>query len=498
MNALSALDAISSATVRVSAESRLRDVSGEIESIRATHAAVFDGQKLCGVVPLQKILFSSPERIFIDLIEKTPEPVVSQDTPVRAVASLMEGSGFDAVQVVDDCGEFAGIITQRSLLKTLLRETELQIREINRLKLQQERLCMLGQISSGVAHDLNNTLTAIVGYLDLMLIEENHEDIPDRYLHIAYEAAKDTSSAVKRLQSFYSAEDESAPLEKLDLTMLAGEARDLSRPKWSDDAARTGRRISIRIEGEESVPARGRPGELREVMTNLLFNAVDAMSSDGVISIKIRRKDSFAVMEVHDTGMGMTREQAKACFEPFYTTKGTSGTGLGLSVCAEIVERHDGFMEVESAPMQGSVFRVYLPLHDISTKTEEEKDEKRLNRWRILYIDDDERLLKVIQKMLQALGQEVDVCEDSGCLLDRFRSGNYDLIITDLSMPDVVGTEVIDAVRTINPDIKVMLLTGWARSALVESYPGRQKPDQVLEKPPTLKDLRQALALLQD
>lgn len=495
---LIARDLLSDTTIEVAAESRLVDALDEIGRRQATHAAVFDGAVLRGVVPLQTILASPPQRIFADLLPRLPLRSVLDSTPIEVIGAMMETATVDGLEVVDERGEFLGVITRTSLLGALLAESRARLDEIDRLKVQQERLRVIGQMTSGVVHDLNNLLMPILGYLELALSGPQLEEHERTGLKTALVAASDAAAAVKRLQTFHQPESSVGDGLPIDLAEVAREVRSFTRPKWRNQALVEGRHIEFLLEVEDGAMILGNPGEIREVVTNLVFNAIDAVQGDGQVSVCVRKDEQDAILEVRDTGMGMTVIQRQRCFEPFYTTKGTSGTGLGLALCAEIIARHDGTIDFDSLPGRGSRFRICLPLADPDTTAPTPKtSDAPLSRWRVLYIDDETVLLRVVAKILDRLDQEAATARSGAEGLKMFRAAPHDLVITDQSMPGMDGFKVTEAVKTIDPRVPVVMFTGWAPSARVEESTREHVPDLVLPKPVTMEGLRDVLHKLQ-
>ncbi|MBI3462612.1 MAG: GAF domain-containing protein [Planctomycetes bacterium] len=361
---------------------------------------------------------------------------------------------------------------------------------------QQERLRALGQMASGIAHDFNNSLSPILGYSEMLLLEPDLSDEIRRRLELIHTGAQDAAAVVARLQQFYRP---SVPIDVtgwVDLVGLLRQIPDLTRPKWRDEAQRTGRVIDIRLDVVEMPPVQGNESELRELLTNLMINAVDAMPSGGQIALRMRATPPFALLEVSDTGTGMTEEVRLRCFEPFYSTKGTAGTGLGLSVCHGIVQRHNGRIEIDTAPGQGTTFRVYLPLEQEPRPIARIDTPGPLPRWHVLYIDDDARVRSAVESMLRQLGQEVDSADSGASGLNMLRAKPYDLVITDLGMPELDGLQVTRNVKTVRADTPVIMLTGWGSPFVTEAVTQENDPDYCIGKPVTLAKLHEVLEKL--
>jgi signal transduction histidine kinase len=238
-----------------------------------------------------------------------------------------------------------------------LKETQKQI-------VQQERLRAFAEMAGGVVHDFNNALIAIIGYSDLIL---NEPDIlTDRSMALSYlktmnTAGRDAAQVVRRLRDFYRSRESEDIFGPVDLNELIQQSVSLTQPKWKTQALTAGRKIDLELDLEKVPPVNGNPSELREALTNLIFNAVDAMPAGGTVTLRSRPEDDSVLFEISDTGTGMSEDIRTRCLEPFFSTKGEKGTGLGLSMVFGIIKRHNGTLDIESAVDHGSTFRIRLP-----------------------------------------------------------------------------------------------------------------------------------------
>jgi PAS domain S-box-containing protein len=258
------------------------------------------------------------------------------------------------------------------------RRGEIQVRETNqRLQkavaelhatqqqiVQQEPLRAQGEMARGLAHDINSALMPILGYAELLI--ERPEVLNDRatalqYLSLMRTAAKDAAEVVARLRELYRQRDEAEKFEPVDLVAALREAVSITQPTWRDAALADGRQIKVEQEYQPVPLIACHGGDIREAATNLLFNAVDALPEGGRISVKAYPEAQEAVFEIQDNGIGMTEELRARCMEPFVTTKGKQGTGLGLAMVYGIVQRHHGNVQIESKVGEGSLIRVRLP-----------------------------------------------------------------------------------------------------------------------------------------
>lgn len=418
--------------------------------------------------------------------------------------------------ISDLAGEFAGYIgaaqdiTDRVRAERDLRQSEDRFRQTN-LQLQaalheltrtqeqmvrQERLRAVGQMASGIAHDLNNSLSPVISCATLIA---SSPDLPERLRNLVQLinlGALDAAAIVRRLNDFSRTRPGVASDVVIGLAEFLRQIPDYTSPKWRDEVQKLGRRIDFTVEVEEGMLARGDPSALREVLTNLVFNAVDAMPTGGTITLRARKAKAFAIIEVCDTGIGMTEETLRHCFEPFFTTKGFDGSGLGLSVCHGIVRRHEGRFEIESRPGAGTTMRLFWPLAEqivpVKSPGPHAQSEPLVKR-RVLYIDDDPRLRPVVATLLRELGQEVAVASGGAEGLSRFRAEHFDLVITDLGMPDVDGRDVAREVKQLRPNCPVIMVTGWGSSALDNAESSDVMPDHMLAKPLTFDELREAI-----
>ena len=208
-----------------------------------------------------------------------------------------------------------------------------------------ERLSALGQMASGIAHDFNNQLSMVLGYSDLLLMDAatlDNRTLTTEYLELIKTAAQDAAEIVRRLRSFYRFRDSGEEFSAVALSDVVNQVVSLTRPRWAEQARANGLTIELKTELADESVVEGNQVELREVLTNLIFNAVDAMENSGTITVSTFAANDTVKLAVADTGVGMGEETRRRCMEPFYTTKGDQGTGLGLGLVYGIVRRHHG------------------------------------------------------------------------------------------------------------------------------------------------------------
>ncbi len=334
---------------------------------------------------------------------------------------------------------------------------------------RRRRMEVVGQMTMGVAHDFNNLLTTVLGHAELLRDEmgdvrgKAHES-----LRSLTQAANDGAALVKKIQA-YIRHEKRERFETVELATLVAEVVTLTRPYWYNEPRRQG--IAIELDADLApVPhIKGYSTELREVLVNLVLNAVQAMPAGGSISLSTYRDAArnAAIVEVSDTGVGMPARVLRRIFEPLYTTKGNNGTGMGLAVAQGIMQEHGGRIEVESTPGTGSIFRLVLPfapeapvpdrpVHKVRASGAE-KDQASL---RLLVVDDEPMVRTITSRLLGLRGHTVEAVHGGIAALESLASGEYDCVVTDLSMPEMSGRELAAHVRERYPALPVVLLTG--------------------------------------
>ena len=361
---------------------------------------------------------------------------------------------------------------------------------------QQERMRALGQMASGIAHDFNNALHPIVGYAELMLDEPEISRVPvaARYLRHILTSASDAASVVGRLREFYRKREDEDVLVPIDLRTILQQVSDLTRPRWCNEALASGIRISVVTDLDPIGLVMGHEAQLREAFMNLLLNAIDAMPSGGTIVLRSRTEGNRVLVEVCDSGVGMTEDVRRQCLEPFFTTKGNRGSGLGLGMVYGIVHRHDGTLNISSAPGRGTTVTLGFPAARAGAAPVATASRKVLPEpMRILVVDDKPAARTLLKEMLAADGHDVETVSKGVDGVMRLQSSRFDLVITDRSMPAMSGDELARIVKESETPIPVIMITGFG--VLMKS--AGERPfgvDIVLPKPVTRLELREALA----
>ncbi len=355
-----------------------------------------------------------------------------------------------------------------------------------------DKLRALGQLSSGVAHNFNNALSVILGRTQL-LKRRLTEPMLVRDLDIIEQVSHEAASTVRRIQNFARRRLHES-FDPIDLRMLVADTLEMTSTRWRSESNAHGVRYKVRFDARDGdYSIRGNDSELREVFVNLIFNALDAMPKGGDLSIVMRREGVFVVVEVADTGSGMSDEVQRRVFEPFFTTKGVKGTGLGLPVSYGIVSRHDGRIELDTELGRGTTFSVALPA--ISTRSVADEMARTVHAIGppahladVVVVDDDASVAEMVAEALRDRGHAVRSATGGLAALEMLGVQPATVLVTDLSMPDMSGIDLALEARNRWPEIRTVLMTGVDLSSLGD-VPIEQIGDFTLSKPFEIDEL---------
>jgi len=323
-----------------------------------------------------------------------------------------------------------------------------------------EKLRALGEMAGGVAHDFNNVLGTILGRIQLLLREVRDSRWVDNLKQIE-RVTLSGAKTVQKLQNFTRISTQ-GQFEHVNLKTVISDAIEATRPRWKDECQCQGINIDLSFECEEIQLILGNKTDLVESVSNLILNAVDAISGNGQIRIRAYMDDGRSVIKVSDNGVGMTDDVLNRVFYPFFTTKGIKSTGMGLAVVYGIVSRHKGEIDISSIPGQGTVCTLAFPSAGaVKPKIEPKPEIVKEVQANILLIDDDVNILDVVEDMLEFLNHSVTTALSGEEGIDKFKTGNYDLVITDLGMPDISGWDVTRMCKSFKPGIPVLMISGW-------------------------------------
>ena len=372
-----------------------------------------------------------------------------------------------------------------------------QIRASQDQIIQRERMHALGRMANGIAHDFNNTLAPILGFSELLLMKPALLADPAKlqsYLEMIHSGAKDAASVVSRLREFYRYRDEGEIFSPVVINEVVQQVVSFTQPRWRDQALAAGVNIEIRLELGNVPTVAGNENELREALVNLMFNAIDAIPLRGTITLRTELQGRWLVLTVSDTGTGMSEEVRARCLEPFYTTKGDQGTGLGLGSVYGVVRRHEGQLDIQSETGRGTSVSISLPLD----RTEKAPPSARLpveavQPLRILVVEDEPLVREVLSVYLTEDRHQVMMAANGREALEVFRAGTFDLVLTDRAMPEMNGDQLAAEVKRLKPQQPVILLTGFG-DLMTGAGEQPEGVDLVVSKPFTLSMLRGAIA----
>ncbi len=418
-------------------------------------------------------------------------PVIQDGEPVAALWlgwAEAEPLSSQDLGVLSSIGMHVAIATKNAELFAA-RNKALEDLEAAQDKLvESEKLNAIGLIAHGVAHDFNNILGSILGRVQL-LKSQLRDPALLKHADIIEKAAVDGAETVRRIQEI-GRQDKIDDFVAVDLDEIVQDVVDLTQPRWRDLPAREGRPIAVVVEpsGDEAVVA-GNPHQLREVLVNLVHNAVDAMPKGGRIVLSTRVLGDLCELRVRDAGTGMPQEIVHRIFDPYFTTKDERGTGLGLSVSLSIVRRHGGDVDVKSemsGPNHGTTFILTFPRwHEPQKKAEAKKAPHALSQGkaRVLVVDDEQNIREILAEILMNGDHEVVTAADGAEALHRLRENDsFDLVFTDLGLPGMNGYEVASEIKKIRPNLPVGLVTGWG--ATLDAEKARSHGvDLVISKP---------------
>lgn len=466
---------------------------------------------------VREIAMPFPQRLAqggLRSIVMAPLLVESQVFGMIVVGRLQpESFASGECEFLKQLSEHVGLAAHQAQLYGALQQAYDDLRQTQQVVMQQERLRALGQMASGIAHDINNAISPVALYTESLLeTEPNLSDRARGYLETIQRAIDDVAKTVSRMREFYRQREPQLTFVPVHLNTLMQQVVDLTRVRWSDIPQQSGSVIQTITEFASDLPEiMGVENEIREALINLIFNAVDAMPEGGTLTLRTQLSQGqteangapasrHVQVEIGDTGAGMDEDTRRRCLEPFFTTKGERGTGLGLAMVYGAIQRHSAEIEIESELGKGTIMRLVFSVSEAAIPGIDQPSRGivPLPRQRILIVDDDPLILKSLRDTLETDGHIVTAANGGQAGIEAFQAAQqngqaFNVVITDLGMPHIDGRKVASAVKTISPSMPVILLTGWGQR-LVESGDIPAHVNRILSKPPKLRDLREALA----
>ncbi|MEW6456296.1 MAG: GAF domain-containing protein [Acidobacteriota bacterium] len=373
-----------------------------------------------------------------------------------------------------------------------LEKTYKDLKESQKQLLLTEKLRALGVVSAGVAHDFNNILGAILGRAQLLSQQTKDKEVL-RGLKIIEKAALGGAEIVKRIQEFAKVKPEEI-FEPVNINQVVDDSLALTKVKWKDESEAKGIKIDINKKLEEGLMVDGNLSELREAITNIILNSIDALPGGGQISIEAKSDGDKVLLEIADNGIGMSHDVKEKAFDPFFTTKGVEGTGLGLSIVYGIIRRHKGELKIESEEGKGTTIFISLPKSKKIKKIEiKEFPKKEIPPLNILIIDDEPYIRELLSDILTPHGHKTTLAESGKEGIENFQKEKFDLVLTDIGMPEMSGWEVAKKIKSINPEIVIGFITGWDMQFTPEELKKRGA-DLVIFKPFKIEQILETIS----
>jgi len=455
---------------------------------------------------LQLFIAVSMIVLVLEEVRYKNEQVLAEITAVRSEKEALQ------VKVITTEEQCRNLYDQVRLTEGLQKAYE-ELRRTQQVVVQQERLRALGQMASGVAHDVNNALSPVIAYSELLL--STLPDLPEvsrHYLQTINQAGGDIAQIVARMREFYRRRSDMEQLTEVNINQTIEEVIELTRPRWRDLPQREGISIQIQRELEPQVPSLlSDPAELREALINLVFNAVDALPQGGTITLVTRSlsrpvteengsPERQLQVEVRDNGVGMDEKTRQRCLEPFFSTKAQrGGTGLGLAMVYGMTQRHDGTIEIDSAPGCGTCIRLTFPIREKASTAGRSTppQAKKKRSLHILCIDDDAQVRQLLTDCLTHFNHRVKVAAGGKHGMELFRTAllenqPYEVVITDLGMPDIDGHHVARTIKAESPNTPIIMMTGWG-TIMRDDGETAPEVDAVVGKPPHMQELNDLL-----
>ncbi|MBN1517558.1 transporter substrate-binding domain-containing protein [Candidatus Sumerlaeota bacterium] len=375
-------------------------------------------------------------------------------------------------------------------------KAHLKLKRSEELLVRQERLGALGQLTSGISHDFNNMLFPILGYSDLLLhnpelMNDLQKTLP--MIDAIRTAANTSREIIKRLQEFQRA-DSRPKMESVNIAKLVSEVVEATKPLWKSQREAQSIPVKIIEDVPQDLSVTLSKAQFSEALMNLLLNALHAIAGGGQVTIRAFVEDEHFNLQVEDTGAGMSSEVACKCLEPFFSTKGEEGTGMGLAMVHGIVRRHNGTLNINSVPGNGTTITMQIPLaqNDIGMQSAQETSSQTIRVLKVLVVDDDESIRKLLSEYLILDGHSAATAVDTADGIEKFNQDAFDLVITDRAMPKGSGDELAQYIKDSGRSVPVIMITGFAQ--IMASH--GEHPvgvDCVIGKPFTIEELRETI-----
>ncbi|WP_223315522.1 hybrid sensor histidine kinase/response regulator [Clostridium botulinum] len=358
--------------------------------------------------------------------------------------------------------------------------------------IENEKLRVMGEMAAGIAHDINNILTPIIGSVQLLKDKYSEDNIIQRQLKLIEMCAYDATNIINKLKKITRSSNDNNEVDIFNVNGIIIDAVSLTKNKWFTESILKGIKINISTNLNSKEKIQGNITEIREVIINIISNAVDAIKEQGSIDISTKDEDNFVIIEIKDNGIGINDQIGEKIFEPFFTTKGKRGSGLGLSIVYQIIHSIGGVIHCKSAKDIGTKFVIKVPICNIKKITynkQLKKDFQYVSK-NVLVIDDNVDVRNILFQIIKSITKcKVKVLDPINIdeVEKELKKRNYDIVICDFSMPNVNGIEIAKKVKEINLDTYFCLMTGWIGTLNEESM---RFVDEILNKPLTKETIQ--------
>lgn len=384
---------------------------------------------------------------------------------INNLNKILEKKCLELEKQVEYYKDFAEQVGQKRL-----REVDQLNRVISERKkteetlIQNQRLSAMGELAFGIAHDFNNSLQGMFGNIELALLKNIAPEVREEHLKAIKQSATDAASRIQQLERFSGNSKGQDGYIQLNINNIVDSVVSQTRPLWKDESEKTG--IAIVVEknyARNALKVDGNEGELRSVLYNLVKNSIHAMPKGGRLTFETAGDEKGVYVTVTDTGIGMDEKIKTRIFQPFFTTKGfEQGKGLGMSTSYAIVQEHGGELYVkESSPGKGTSITISLPFSKIQESRQQNVVTEYEGSARILWVDDEEPIRNMGKVQLEMLNHRADVAASGEEALSLLQDNQYDLMITDVGMPNMNGWQLVERIKGNHSSMKIVILTGW-------------------------------------
>ena len=424
-------------------------------------------------------------------------PIMCGNMPLGGMAvgrSKRDAFFPDEVKFLEEVADQLAIAMHNTQLYTELQEAYDKLGKSQEKVDQQERLRAMGTMASGIAHDFNNSLTPIACYSELLMTQDeiwSDKVNRRRLLKSILTAATDASRIINRLSEFYRERSPDDTFQPLHANELVRQCIEMTQPRWKDQAMEQGKTIRVESDLLAAHILPGNRAEIREMLMNLIFNAVDAIADRGTIFLRTSSTRGELLIQVTDTGTGMDEEIRKRCMEPFFTTR-KNGTGMGLATTFGTISRHNGRVEIDSSPGHGTTIRIFFPIREEAIVEQTVEVPAPVKPLHLLLVEDEPVIRETLQEMLKVDGHSLEVANNGEEGIQVFKRGKFDLILTDRGMPEMNGDRMARIIKGIEPEQLIVMLTGSGEMMKArEDVP--DCVDHILSKPISATELRRTL-----